>query len=201
MKSVVICRCRDAGLPGKGLIRRLRGRRIGAMRTKSETGWPQRWQTITRTPAGMLAGCAVIAATMCRFGLFCGCGPQYRTLIRHAAPSGAILAAAVGMHLPSAFAPPDIGAGPPAPCYVSHPARNHDHNTLGHGHIGGRYEPADGNGRKEIAEDAGSLRSQSHTVYIGIILLQTSQLPCLTVSWRVSSLESLARFLPRGNAL
>jgi hypothetical protein len=30
--------------------------------------------------------------------------PQYGTLIRHAAPSGAILAAAVGMHLPPVFA-------------------------------------------------------------------------------------------------
>src|SRR5271166_97890 len=44
---------------------------------------------------------------VCRFGLLSGFCPQYRkyrTLIRHAAASGAILAAAVCMHLPPAFA-------------------------------------------------------------------------------------------------
>src|SRR4051812_18492239 len=43
------------------------------------------------------------SGSVCRFGPFCGFCPQCRTLIRHAAPSGAILAAAVSMHLPPAF--------------------------------------------------------------------------------------------------
>ena len=41
---------------------------------------------------------------MCRFGLSVGWCNQNRTLIRHAAASGAISAAPVGMHLPPAFA-------------------------------------------------------------------------------------------------
>jgi hypothetical protein len=35
---------------------------------------------------------------LCRFGLSTGCCPQYRTLIRHAAASGTIFAATIGMH-------------------------------------------------------------------------------------------------------
>jgi len=34
----------------------------------------------------------------CRFGLSAGCCPRCRTLIRHAAASGAIFAATIGMH-------------------------------------------------------------------------------------------------------
>ncbi len=40
---------------------------------------------------------------VCRFGLSAGWCNQNRTLIRHAAASGAISAAPSGMHLPPAF--------------------------------------------------------------------------------------------------
>jgi len=52
---------------------------------------------------------------VCRFGLLCGFCRQFPTLIRHAAASGAILAAAVCMHLPPAFARLVSATGLPLP--------------------------------------------------------------------------------------
>jgi hypothetical protein len=52
---------------------------------------------------------------LCRFGLSAGWRNQNRTLIRHAAASGAISAAPIGMHLPPAFARLVSATGLPLP--------------------------------------------------------------------------------------
>src|SRR5271165_6059508 len=48
----------------------------------------------------------------CRFGLSAGCCPRCRTLIRHAAASGAVFAATIGMH-----PPPAVGRLVSAACF------------------------------------------------------------------------------------
>src|SRR5208283_2585996 len=53
----------------------------------------------------------------CRFGLSAGCCPRCRTLIRHAAASGAIFAATIGMHPVATVATPtdkNLSTTPPA---------------------------------------------------------------------------------------